>query len=287
MFHFKRNFSLRESPSKPLTSSSPLKRIRLSSTILQSDEQSTILQLSSSLSDFKSRNLFTEKPETPPPTPSPPIERVETKIEKLKKKNDDLTNELGLLDEEIEAKFLSLKAKRETLVESKNKHFVVEDYIAAATRGQCVVRNLLNEIYNPGQELAMRVERIFEEAKKGHAKKFEKMYFELSNRMETTQNAINNKKKQLVHDLDLQKRTLMTIESRQSCHNPNSNSDKTTLQPIEEKSENDDDCVILESSVVQDVEATEDQDDEKTDISSQKDDEEDTSFTPCQAQRLE
>lgn len=315
MFRFKRNFSIRESSSRLSSASpsklesSPNKRIRLSSTrlsncLFQNDEKSTLLQqsftISSSVSEAKEKTLFAGKLETPPPTPIAPlapitpsttIEKIESKIENLKQKNSELRGEMMDLDRQIEAKFQSIKTKREQVAEARTKRFVVEDYIAISFKGQLVIRDLLNVIYNPGNQLANKASTIFEEAKRNHAKKFEKMVFELGNLMETSQAAAQQKVKQLTHDIALHERTLMTIEcdKRQEL-SQTVESDPSTNKVVEENLENDDDCcVILDSEGVEnEVEVREEEeDDEKTDISSQNNDEEERSFTPCQAQRPE
>lgn len=322
MFKFKRNFSVRESPIRLTSSSpmkieaSPIKRIRLSSTrlsnsLMQIDDRApSIFQqsnfIASRLSEARELNLVVDKIETPPATPIAPnekFEKFESKVDRLNRENAELEVELREMDQIIEKKYQSIREKKEKIADNRSKRFIVDDYTEIAIRSQLVVRNLLNEIYNPGKELADRASALFEEAKRNHAKKFEKFAFELTNLMETTRANIQQKAKQINHDIALHERTLMTIESKANGLNlteepeleaggegePEPQTKPMSQSAIEEKTDNlDDDCVIIDAgTVASGLEPAEDDDDERTDISSQKEEEEERSFTPCQAQRPE
>lgn len=320
MFNFKkRSLSVRESPSRLSSISpvkvepSPIKRIRLSNirplnSTLLADERSTIFQQTyntitcSSLVEPKEKSSTVAlRLDTPPLTP---IDKIESKIEVVKRKNSELTGELKDLDQKIVEKFISIKLKREQIIELKSKHMVIEDFVDIAGKCQKDLRNLLNEIYYPGIDLAKNASSIFEEAKRNHEKKYEKMVFELDSLMEKSQSAAQNKIKQLTHEIALHQRTLFTIEvsKRHELSQMNDPEPQSRSEPKERPTADDDDCVIIDSGAAMDGVETPRQtgpepsepgtceydDDEKTDISSHKDEEEEEerSFTQCQAQKI-
>lgn len=283
MFRTKRNFSLRESPSRlspSLSNGTPCKRLRLNSTPLVTETPE------------KCNKETLESIETPPPTPAI---KSESKIQALVRVKTDLEKEQRDYEEQIESIMNEIKAVREKTLILESKRYVVDDKIEIAKRSQVAVRDLLNEIYNPGNEIAQQASTLLEELVKNHSKKFDKISFELTNHLESSKAACSKKISELSHQIDLHQRTLITLEGVPSHTTketieiidtsdaliPDGDRDSPTKQA--EEVVKTEDCITIESQESQD-QVTNDvvlEDDEETDI------EEERAFTPCQAQKLQ
>lgn len=273
----KRNFSIINSPSPNVIVDSPCKIQLTNGTCDLPEIQSAPIPVAVS---------------TPPPA-------KKSKLSIDEKEN--LLIEISKLKGEIERKFAALKDVKEKTVELKAKRRALDDYMEIAARGQYEVRNLLNEIFNPGSELATRAAHLIDEAKRRHQHKLEKLVFEMTNILETSQEAIVKKMKLFDHEIELNQRTLLTIECQKR---------QKLSQTV------DDDCIIIESQAkpatptpavtpnrattpnpaatpsaaetqTQSQSTTQDSSATETAATPTREEEIERSFTPCQAQRPE
>lgn len=216
------------------------------------------LEKQDGIADIQPKHAIPDRLDTPPTTP---IE-TESRSNSFDKQKVELEIELKNLDDKIEITFNSIKAKRENVIVLRSKRYLVEDYLEIATRSQVEVRNLLNNIYNPGLELAKRANVLIDETRRSHKDKLEKMTFELNQIVENAQSWIKKKLKQLDHETELHQRTLMTIECQKKHHldqirekaremvkpEPVVEKDKddSTISLNKSGNQGDDDCVIIE-----------------------------------------
>jgi len=232
--------------------------------------------------------------ETPPQTP---IEKLESRKSVLEHQKFELMKESNELDNTLTTKFNTVKSIREKTIEIKSQQSFVEDLFEVVGWGQCEVRNLLNEMYNPGNELAKRAAILISDVRKSHQKKFEKLLFEIKHHMDTAEEAIRRKADAIKHEKDIRERTLLTLEHQKAMSGGTSNLQQPVITPNEH---NDDDCVIIDKSAssLQELDACKndspseltvtcgcESDDEQTDIEESTESGEQRSFTPCQAQR--
>lgn len=341
MFQFKRNFAL-NGPSPGSSASrinqdnqplalglSPIKKIRLSSPLLalrdspmkvrMNDEPQTSaigspvkpLKLDSELGAL-SRSILSSpikevKVDTPPATPDAQPSKVAIR--------DELRDELERLNCQVDYKFNHIKDFVNKKSAFGGKRLFIEDLKEMAHRAQCDVRNLCNEIFNPGVEMAKRCTSLIEESKRNHSNKYEKLSFDLTERMDATEITIRRKREELNHELQLYERTLATIEAqrvqkeeaaeRESAMDQNGNGQEEREQECEvvEVIEQNEVDVISIKDGSNDVESgreadaasdetdideevvMENADEDKTEIDSNNDEPVERSFTPCQAQR--
>lgn len=311
MFQYKKSFNFKEpslarAPSSTAIKAqdcSPFKRIKLS----EFRAQTPILKPESpALVKPETPPLL--KPETPPLTPN---NKFRSLIDDLEEQKEALCRIVDNLKEQVETRFNQVLETREKIIDLQSKRSLVESYIEIATHSQCEVRNLLNRIYNPGNQLADRAKLMISETRRGHQKKLEKMRFEQNHSYEAAKAAIERKEKELLHDIELNERTLLTInhqaETMDEAQSPIDESTKmaeSSPSPELHDKEMDEDCVIIEDAMDQSAmesmvddqtsqtskdhskanmnqsETTQtcESDDEQTDI-------DERSFTPCQAQR--
>lgn len=330
----KRNFSLRDSPGKlssisssPKLQASPLKRLKLNNScqltstflrdsLIEEDEevhveQSKQIIKSPEKSIILQENSVSASIETPPPTPEA---KTESKIEILTRQKAKLLEETKELDAKLEDKFQEVTMIRSEIADIGAQKLVYEDYVEIVNKGQVQARDILNQIYYPGNELANMAASFAEELRLKHQRKLDKLELELNSLIERAQKAIEEKKNSLEHEINLHERTLMTKENEKQIEVKNELAAETA-NDSEISCNNDqtdgwdrgdnEDCVILEvhnSDIISvksneesinvqstDISGTKmgnDSDDDDTDIEDNQD-EEARSFTPCQAQRPE
>lgn len=268
----------------------------------------------------------------------PKLKRVKLSLEQLKAQKE---MKLAELKQQIQDKINVIKEDLVTIKNIKQKRFVVDSHMAVASKCQVEVRNQLNQIYNPGNELAKTAKNLIEEKRKIHERKFESLSFELDELIEGCNSAIQRKEKQLCHEIEIQERTLMTLEIRNKTNDQQMEIEKpksesclkdgsvSTNERSKDNSrsvrfEDDDDCVIIAESAMEDEEEEhnekapsldgtkkmgesgsleetenpdnhdsettnplEDEDEQQTDVEEDTTaNDEERSFTPCQAQRL-
>lgn len=310
MFNFKRNLSIRESPVEKSYAESPVKRIRISAPIERIERSDATTNLNST------SNLTTSfASPSPPLTPAPPKVEVSL-IETLLRRKQELHDKSSALDEQLEKKFNVVKELREKINSGDTKRFVLEDFLSMASNSQIEVRNLLNEIYNPGQDKAKKAESMIAEARQHHARAFEKMTFDMNRLMEAAEVEIERKMKSLTHIIEINRRTIASCKEREkSMPTPEPKVEIETIKERYKKDDpDDDDCIILDENQDRSLDVTNEvevrsqnrveqqdvnvssvtenhsqatADDEQTDIDEPKEneEEEERSFTPCQAQR--
>lgn len=239
-------------------------------------------------------------------------------FDELDSKKDSLTRSLESLRQQVEEKLNLVVETRGKIVELHSRRLHVDDLIYIANGGQYEVRNQLNQIYNPGNKLGENANILIEEARRNHQTKFEKLKFTMIDNFEKVKAAIDRKEKELLHQIEINERTMITLKHQVDQPIEESACDESMKvvqdDPDDESKENrntpvraDEDCVIIEDGETilvndnldmsssktpdeQDMESNkqnnhsettqtyESDDDDKTDI-------DDRSFTPCQAQR--
>lgn len=234
--------------------------------------------------------------ETPPASPEVPI-KTDLMI------RDDLRAEVKKLDDQIEEEIRNLRDLMDKKAENERQRLIIDDYKQMAIKAQHDVRGICNEIYNPGVEMAAMCCTLIEESKRNHVIKFEKLAFEITERLEATEIAIRRKKEELTHELKLHERTLITVQQdREEQERRDREAKETTDQLVEdvsakegseqadlanpgegseagsEKTDNPDgdDTINLDDD---------ENDPERTDAESGDEAIPELSFTPCQAQR--
>ena len=341
----KRNFSLRDSPDKLLLVSSsprqaicqqsPVKRLKivntshiLSSTLLEDvrvDEEPPVLVEPGRAFGGAEREMATPlngttttvsaTAETPPPTPDT---KPKSRFELLSERKSKLEQQSKELDSQLDSKLLEILSMREKISQIHIRRLTYHDYLDVANKGQNEMRDLLNEIFNPGNELAKQAERITSELQLKHMRRFDKLELDLNSLIDRTKKAIEDEIISKLHEIDLHQRTLTTREQQ----NQSVVEISVQSQELEQKAEmesgeanvsdrengvdkdaqygDEEDCVILDASGDNSVsndeesaianstnmseERTTHSDEDDTDIEeSLKDDA--RSFTPCQAQR--
>lgn len=342
----KRNFSLRDSPNNKLSSLSPLptrlqsaspaKRLKfgettnlLSSTLL-SETKITEENISESFRASKHHDLeksllsVSDKPivehqeavrttkvpaETPPPTPDG---KVISRIEILDKQVMEAKEENKRLDDKIEAQIKAIDECQKKIDTVRASRFKYEDYVTMITRGQNEIRDHLNQIFTPGNELAQKFEPVAKEILAKHSRRLEKKCLEWTCLMDQARSVIAKRTEDLNHEMELHHRTLLHQEHMSKAQNEKAESKDAEKQ--EEKTnhgdtsgesaeicvddqDNDEECIILEKDVpevvheervveqsVEESVVKQEGDDDDTDIE-EVNSEENRSFTPCQAQR--
>jgi len=253
--------------------------------------------------------------ETPPPTPH---SRVESQYEIVRNTMEKLKLEIKSKAEEIENISIKISEVRAATGEIKRLSYRYDNMNQIVNRGLTEVRDLLNQIYNPGQKLAEQAETLMLELKMKQDRKFERISLDLNCRIEEALSAIQQKKEALRHEIGLHERTLMhqNMENNSKVEKPHivecevsSNQDRCeatgpqpsngggeiildTSQSANPDGNDTEDCIILDQ---EGAEMTKTVDSPSNDISRSCDDE-DTDiddnldgdsrpFTPCQAQR--
>lgn len=125
---------------------------------------------------------------------------------------DDLLKEIQNLDQLISLQYVAIEEIQGKILDLEARQYTIDDLISIASQGQNEVRNLLNQIYNPGNEMARRAEMLIDETKKAHEKKIQKTSFELNHLIESSHSTIKKKITELEHELELHERTLITVE---------------------------------------------------------------------------
>lgn len=325
MFQFKRNFTVAGSlfasspkrnlrlESPGLALSSPAKKFRLdtpplvssigSPRVLKFDneqsvvDQSPIKLVSKPILDEQDPSTAKVRVYTPPATPEAPA------LSKLAIR-DELRAELDRLNEQVEQKFVLVGEFFSKKAEIERNSLIIDDLKAMANKAQLNVRNICNEIYKPGVEMASRCNSLIEDAKRNHGQKFEKFSFEIAGYLDGAEMAIRRKRDQLEHELELYERTLVTLKEQQEQEEQKEQDQRekeakeTTDQLVEEISAKEDaDASIIKEVSISDDDVIEVIDDGKTEDGDEKTDDDGTdiepcddeiverSFTPCQAQR--
>lgn len=323
----KRSFSIRESPSK-LSSlspspckiqSSPIKRVKLStnSSLISSTflQESRIDEDFDKIQDKAENNEVISRVETPPPSPE---NKVDSRLEVLTRRCAELEKRKKEMELKLENKFKELEEVHAEIAEQTVKRYKFEDCLEALGRGQAALRNHLNEIYNPGNQLAEQAAVIMEGLRRTHERKYERLALELNDRIDKSKHEISIQFERLNHEIDLHERTLMTIMSSEVKNEVNpepaldveAKSDQEEEQQEEQGEEQEgeqegeqeeeqdeeqeevdnDDCIIIDNpSDIISINGGEsknkpDETDEDTDIEDDQGDNS-NSFTPRQAQR--
>lgn len=302
MFKGRRAFSLKQSPLRVNSSSSsrasldhtPSKRIRLASTFLTSESKEdnnfdcnalsmlepivkttsvepTVVELkiqptNAEICELKANHQTLE---TPPPTPG---FKQESKLELLTKERAELENEREELEKSISSKLEEIAAVRGDTIVMESKKTLYDDTLEVARRSQVAVRDLLNEIYNPGQQIAQEAAALFEESKRGSFKRLEKLEFDLKHQFESTRAVIGKKMKEVTHHIELTQRTLLTLECQHGVKqslavekDEEMDVQVTENSVIQEKIKSeekgcsplaDDDCIILSDNSVDSARAS-------------------------------
>lgn len=125
---------------------------------------------------------------------------------------EDSKKEITDLNQHIDSQHDAIQAVLTEMTEIDAGQFTTDDLIQIVSIGQNEIRNLLNQIYNPGNELAKRAGSIIEETKKAHEKKFQKVSFDMNHTIEKTHSLIKRRIGELEHEAELHQRTLMTVE---------------------------------------------------------------------------
>lgn len=132
-------------------------------------------------------------------------------ILELKRNKLELISQLEMLQKQVDSRFETVATLRKSIVRTKMRRNQLDDYRDIASKCQVEVRNILNQIYNPGEQVALQVRPLIEERRKDHAQKFEKLSFEMNQLIETTREAIRKKMESLKHENELHQRTIMTL----------------------------------------------------------------------------
>lgn len=340
----KRNFSLRDSPNNKLsslsprprlTSDSPAKRLKfgdanqlLSSTLLSetkivdegraesiNGETNHLFDRSSSFINEKStieQEVSTSKVAVDSPSPAPSL-KVTSKLEILTKQQLSLTEESDKLDAQIEAKQKALDECQREINLLRASRFKYEDISAMITRGQNEIRDHLNQIFGPGNEMAQKFEPLFQELASRHSSKRERFTLEWNCLIDQVKSVIAKREEDLKHEMELHQRTLIHQQhlskvQEEAAASANEQEKKTpgpdnSAAAANTREENHDleECIIIDNSddairvdheetvaeqSAEIVEFKQEQDDDDTDVE-ETNGEDGRSFTPCQAQRAE
>lgn len=310
MFGFKRKqFSLRDSPVKNLPQT-PSKLLALS-TISSEPKISCDRRLTLTFDDL-SLNAIGGPEETPKEQSPQPSKRFKSDADQESYKRGHKFNEMLAAKKQL---IKMIKDHKKNLKDARVERNIIHDQADIAKKSQNTVRNLLNEIFYPAEEVAKVASETIEERRKAHRIEFETFDFEFRDCYEASKEAIAKKMKQLCHEMELHERTVMTLEKAKSISDREHQDIEFIKQGIttldsgmevevvdisKKADDNDDDCIILDGS--KNMNKDEDieyknginceesnnttligDDDDDTDIQG---DEEESSFTPLQAQRV-
>jgi hypothetical protein len=340
----KRNFSLRDSPSNNvsslsprfrLQSDSPAKRLKfgdgnplLSSTLLnetkiveesktgptknekdQEFERSSLLIPEKTLLDQTTTCAKVSVVETPPPTPDV---NVISKFEILTKQKISLQKEQERLDKRIDELIQQIDDCQKDIDSMRAAKFKYDDYCTMITRGQNQIRDHLNNIFKPGNELGQRFEPMMQEQWSKQTRKLEKKCLEWNCQLDQARNLITKRMEDLNHEMELHQRTLLHQEHlKKAQENETVESEEVVKEGKIEEGEisvesanicvdgqDTEDCVIIdhvdeernhqeEGVANQQAELSEAKQESDDDTDVEVNSEEPGSFTPCQAQRPE
>lgn len=259
--------------------------------------------------------------ETPPSSP-PHEKKHKPRVVVLKEEKESLERQISEADAKIAEKFNKLREVRANILNFTRERLELDDKIAMANDAQHTVRNYLNSIYNPGKELAKSTLALMEDCRRNHTKKLDKLQFEFNDLFETTSEAIKEQKNDFLHEIELHERTLATIECQkqdkpavqiteipqEDMESGEETKDRSLQEssskndPVSDKAPDvDDDCIVLdrsnysersgeENSCGQDQsvnigESKSKSTDSRDDATEIDDAEDDSTFTPLQAQR--
>lgn len=136
---------------------------------------------------------------------------IQGDIADLSRRKTEATAELDSIQRQVDSKFEIVAELRKSIVQIKLKRNNLADYLEIASKSQVEVRNLLNQIYNPGEQLAAQAKVIMDERRKDHTQKFEKLSFEMNQLIEGTREAIKKKMESLTHENELHQRTIIAL----------------------------------------------------------------------------
>lgn len=214
-------------------SSSPIKRLRLSSISLTNGDSNCDGKEDKILPFDEGASLQSIVELTPKSD-----EKFEYPI--VTNRTEELERESKELDSLIQTKFEAVKTIRESILDLQAKRYLVKDYLDVANKGHSDVRDLLNEIYNSGQELAKRAAIFTDEARRWHQKKFERIEFELSEKIEAKKIEVRDQMQQVTHEIELHQRTLRTLEcqkeQKQTSHDAEESETSAVQQPAQSQS---------------------------------------------------
>lgn len=262
------------------------------------------------------------------------LDRFRAEKLSLNQKKLDLELELKSLHESVKNKFKIVSQLRKEIVAIRLRRSRLDDYLDLASKSQNEIRNLLNEIYNPGNQTAVQAQSVIQERRKEHSKKFDSLSFEMNQMIEIAKETIRRKMESLKHENELHQRTILTLGyqkqaeelERREREEREKSEQRTVSEYGEDQSEStsekasrqaDDDCIIIDGPENPEYETNSDvrepartpervtsieyeknqrdtstgastnhYDDETTDIDEPREvEEEELSFTPCQAQR--
>lgn len=126
----------------------------------------------------------------------------------LKVKREALQSQMNQLTKDIEDKYSKWVGLRKKLLEYKTRRLAFEDYVDIANQGQNQIRHHLNNVYNPGQQLAEKANEIVTDVRKSHQTKLEKIKFEKSKLFSLIFSAMDKKEQELIHQKEFNLRTL-------------------------------------------------------------------------------
>lgn len=284
----KRNFSIIDSPSKrersfirtsPAFHGSPLKRVRLGESFLTSTfnpettsncsggnglslqvRDNSPIKPAAPKEASSSKVTFEAEPviiETPPATPACGESR-ESKMAVLLAEKSNLEQQSQDLDAKFQEKFETLKGIRSQIIGLSKERLTLEDKVSIANEAQLTLRNSLNSIYNPSQELVKSVKVLINDCKRGHSKKLEKLTFELNDLLETSMEAINEQTTHYQHEFELHQRSMETFqrEEEEKAKAMQKEGEERELEEQEERAQRSTSCEAKDQdNSVQDVSA--------------------------------
>lgn len=243
--------------------------------------------------------------DTPPSTPD--VETGLSKFEELKKRKNIALSVLNEIKEAIELQFQTLAGLKSKRIGNASLRMTYDDRLGSVHKAQRLIRDVLNEIYNEGTNIASKAEGFIQECYTRDMKKFTSFELDINGRLERAQKAIDETTNALNHEIDLHQRTLLTRQAEAAAAEPDKVSPKPELEAeaelgaepqmgsepemgTEPRSEDQDDCAIVGEQVaevitvnqgeaISDLEVIDDNDTELDEIQE--------AFTPCQAQRPE
>lgn len=177
---------------------SPMKRVRL--------EDSPVSKLIAT--EVVSRDETTpDNVDTPPPTPEVNDSRLDL-LKKLKEEYEELSQQVDILINKIVCAKINLRQQGDSSLE-------YDIALKMVDIAHLEIRDQLNLIYNPGQELGANAASLMKEVREKQRKRMDKMTLELCSLMDQAEEAIQSKREALVHEIQLHERTLSHQENQQ------------------------------------------------------------------------
>lgn len=299
-------------------SSSPIKRLRLPSTSpVRTNQVSTpVRTITPALTPTRpiAANFEAEKENSnnisinhnePPTRPLPEVHLhpiIETGEAELDRKIALVEAEVGELQKLEKDLYMRAIAGRREINRLRNNRLKQDNINQICTDAQYMVRDSLNAIYNSSEDQSKRARAIWEELKPIHRAKFDAWRFELTNKLDIYEAALNKVEKEALHERELHNRTRL-----EKAEMDRKNMERQAEVPATTENAADEDCVILDPNTEADMSSKtpepEDEeaqmintgttasingDNDATELDDDEDDDDDeqTSFTPCQAQKL-